>query len=377
MKTIFSAQVLDLWDLHLTQHQGLFAHFERLASQDKLPTLDNLISEADALVHRYASDTAFETALSSTRFNKCPERYKFQTALPVQATDSSDANGEFTGDQVLANTIAFRRDILLYTELSDAISDGDIGRVCEVLKLLIFFFAGASKQNYTSILLDVYCLFKFEATKELKDAIWNNWLVSLTEELGKCVPDDQLQEWHNRFHEDMVPKHGGSEQVHYFRGGRKMEHASKDVIDAGYTTLEKGKLAELLRTSTERAEVMATVRRHRRGHPPSDHPPLPNPSNEESNVLDSDNDSDDGDSDSVQTGGAKSDHNESDNPEYEEEEEGRTIGGSGWEFHMDNDSRDSDGDGSEAEDVEDDEYSADPDVDVDRWAMENDLAADE
>jgi hypothetical protein len=257
-------------------------------------------------------------------------------------------------------------------------------------------------------------------------------LVSLTEELGKCVPDDQLQEWHNRFHEDMVPKHGGSfddpffrdtispnvdffqrlkeemqeafglkghrkthtspsvtnelcmlmdmyrrEQVHYFRGGRKMEHASKDIIDAGYTTLEKGKLAELLRTSTERAEVMATVRRHRRGHPPSDHPPLPNPSNEESNVLDSDNDSDDGDSDSVQTGGAKSDHNESDNPEYEEEEEGRTIGGSGWEFHMDNDSRDSDGDGSEAEDVEDDEYSADPDVDVDRWAMENDLAADE
>jgi hypothetical protein len=136
MKTIFSAQVLDLWDLHLTQHQGLFTHFERLASQDKLPTLDNLISEADALVHRYASDTAFETALSSTSFNKCPERYKFQTALPVQATDSSDANGEFTGDQVLANTIAFRRDILLYTELSDAISDGDIGRVCEVLKVM-------------------------------------------------------------------------------------------------------------------------------------------------------------------------------------------------------------------------------------------------
>ncbi|KAJ7817448.1 hypothetical protein B0H14DRAFT_2374041 [Mycena olivaceomarginata] len=186
MKTIFSAQVLDLWDLHLTQHQGLFAHSERLASQDKLPTLDNLISEADAPVHRYASDTAFETALSSTRFNKCPERYKFQTALSVQATDPSDANCEFTGDQVLANTIAFRRDILLYTELSDAISDGDIGRVCEVLKLLIFFFAGASKQNCTSILLDVYCLFKFEATNELKDAIWNNWLVSLTEELGKC-----------------------------------------------------------------------------------------------------------------------------------------------------------------------------------------------
>jgi hypothetical protein len=139
-------------------------------------------------------------------------------------------------------------------------------------------------------------------------------LVSLTEELGKCVPNDQLQEWHNRFHEDMVPKHGGSfndpffcdtispnvdffqclkeemqeafglkdhrkthtspsvinklcmlmdmycrEQVHYFRAGQKMEHVSKDVIDAGYTTLDKGKLVELLRTLTERAKVMATV----------------------------------------------------------------------------------------------------------------------
>ncbi|KAJ7804194.1 hypothetical protein B0H14DRAFT_3154079 [Mycena olivaceomarginata] len=237
-------------------------------------------------------------------FDECLQLFGYRNA--------HHANREFTGDQVLANTIAFRRDILLYTELSDAISDSDIGRVCEVLKLLIFLFAGASKQNYTSILLDVYCLFKLEATKELKEAIWKQLAGQPDGGAGKCVPDDQLQEWHNRFQEDMVSKHGGSfddpffretispnvdffqrlkeemqeafglnchrkthtspsvtneirmlmdmyrrEQVHYFRAGRKMEHASKDLIDAGYTKLDRGKLAELLRTSTERAEVMA------------------------------------------------------------------------------------------------------------------------
>ncbi|KAJ7190006.1 hypothetical protein GGX14DRAFT_336244, partial [Mycena pura] len=125
---------------------------------------------------------------------------------------------------------------------------------------------------------------------------------------GKGIPDDFMQELHNRFHEDMVPRHGGSfddpffrdtispnvhffqrlkeemeksfglkahhkthtsspvtdeirslmemyrrEKVHYFCSGRNMGHAAKDLISDGYTVLDK-KLTDLLRTSTERAE---------------------------------------------------------------------------------------------------------------------------
>lgn len=157
------------------------------------------------------------------------------------------------------------------------------------------------------------------------------------------------------------------------KGHRKMEHSASDLIDEGYRTLQRNELADMLRTSTERAEVMATVRRHRCGHPLPDQQHLPNPCNEEiDDSSDSDNNSDKSNSESVQSSGPVSDCDKSDGSEHEE----RMIGDSGWDFHIDGNGFESDNEDSEAEDEEHDEYSADPDVDVDRWATENDLPAD-
>ncbi|KAJ7888903.1 hypothetical protein B0H14DRAFT_3713590, partial [Mycena olivaceomarginata] len=212
MNTICKAQFLDIWDIHIAQHRGLLEHFEQLKTENKLPSLDELITEASTLVHRYASDPS---ARDRAILDSCSTNPQIDTSSKLvrsQKRGHQGVNGDsnFTGDRVLANTIMFRHDFLLYFELSDAIQEGDLGRVCEVLK-------GASKHNYASILLDVYCLFKFEATKDMKEGIWNNWLVNLTGLRGKNVPDDQMQEWHNKFHEDMVPKHGGSFDDPFFR----------------------------------------------------------------------------------------------------------------------------------------------------------------
>jgi hypothetical protein len=56
MNTICKAQFLDIWDIHIAQHRGLLEHFEELKTENKLPSLDELIMEASTLVHRYASD---------------------------------------------------------------------------------------------------------------------------------------------------------------------------------------------------------------------------------------------------------------------------------------------------------------------------------
>jgi hypothetical protein len=137
MDTTCKAQFLDIWDLHLTKHGGLSAHFERLNAQNQLPSLEKLILEANTIMRRYALDRAFEMALSSVSLEKSPDEYTFITG-PLSEASSPDSDSQFTGDQVLANTIAFRRDFLLYIELSDTISEGDMGRVCEVLKVNIF-----------------------------------------------------------------------------------------------------------------------------------------------------------------------------------------------------------------------------------------------
>lgn len=54
----------------------------------------------------------------------------------------------------------------------------------------------------------MYCLFWYESSKNLKDAIWNNWLVNITGELGRWIPDDLLQEHYNRWLEEIVEKSG-------------------------------------------------------------------------------------------------------------------------------------------------------------------------
>jgi hypothetical protein len=79
MDTTCKAQFLDIWDLHLAKHGGISAHFERRNAQNQLPSLEELILEANTIVRHYASDRAFETALSSTSLEKSPDECTFIT----------------------------------------------------------------------------------------------------------------------------------------------------------------------------------------------------------------------------------------------------------------------------------------------------------
>ena len=55
-----------------------------------------------------------------------------------------------------------------------------------------------SNQNYKDYMLELYCLLKYEASKDLSNAVLNNMLVNLTGELGKWIEEDLMQEHYNR-----------------------------------------------------------------------------------------------------------------------------------------------------------------------------------
>ncbi|KAJ7053994.1 hypothetical protein C8F01DRAFT_919914, partial [Mycena amicta] len=96
----------------------------------------------------------------------------------------------FGGDRVLANLIIFRRDYLLYYELTKAVSDGDTGRVLEALKVRTITSRGYShgiscspvpaKITYASTYMDLQLFLNHDASPELKAAIMDNWLVNLS-----------------------------------------------------------------------------------------------------------------------------------------------------------------------------------------------------
>lgn len=53
-----------------------------------------------------------------------------------EKTSTSDGGETFMGDRVLSNSVGFMRDALLSREVAEAVADGDVGRVYEVLKVI-------------------------------------------------------------------------------------------------------------------------------------------------------------------------------------------------------------------------------------------------
>ncbi|KAJ8090936.1 hypothetical protein PM082_024860 [Marasmius tenuissimus] len=340
MGAILDAQFLDCWKilLGLSSYCDLIPHFEKLRHEDKLPSFETLLNMSEMLIDCYATPRAYDQALSSSRNNAASDDAKFPvrpmesntTRADMEVDDAAgDSNkgegkkgdgyhkekAEFDGDCVLANSILFKFDYSLWIEVAYAISDGDIGRAFEVMKVWMFMFAGSGNNNYRNILLELWSLFKYESSTGLKDAIWNNWLVNLTGKLGKWIPADLMQEHYNRWLEDHVGKSGmafddpflrksispnvdfflvlkkelelafdlhkrpqahtslhlrdefrsllrlfDEESFHYFTPSRSLGHAAVNFLGLGYEKLNNGVLTELLNRHSSLIDVLKELR---------------------------------------------------------------------------------------------------------------------
>lgn len=107
-------------------------------------------------MNRYASQDAYDQALSQTESSNAPPAMKVTvgppfTAQTVTAADISEGDSpclptedlpkvhqedvHFDGDRVLANSILFLQDFGWWTEIAYAVPEGDIGRVFEIMKV--------------------------------------------------------------------------------------------------------------------------------------------------------------------------------------------------------------------------------------------------
>ncbi|KAF8166721.1 hypothetical protein K438DRAFT_1528770, partial [Mycena galopus ATCC 62051] len=340
MTMIWEARVLDCWRLVLECKDDLLAHFDNLATTKKLPSFDELLAHTSVIRERYASQTAYEQSLDKAEQDEASARKKFpegspwtpqcapETKAPKKSTADKDGPKThkelpgFNGDRVLSNSVLFLMEFGWWVELNYAVPEGDVGRVLEILKIFIFTFAGTSNQNYMGYMLDLYALLEFECSPDLKDALLSNYLFNLRGELGKFVEGDLVQEWNNRWLEDMGTRRGGEfdekfyrrtvapnvlhflkmkedietafnlkrrgkvhtsphlrdetqtllrlyreEELHTFRSGRSMGHAAVNRFDRGYQRLDAGKMNDFLQRSGEYAEMLRDMETLRNGDP--------------------------------------------------------------------------------------------------------------
>ncbi|KAJ6511068.1 hypothetical protein C8R45DRAFT_1068877 [Mycena sanguinolenta] len=249
----------------------LLTHFDNLASKKALPTLDTLLEQANIMREQYASQTAYERSLDKAEQDNAPPRTKFPVGSPWSSPGTNDPTPQpdveseidsempglddipeddipecspdenepeattpsaqkkdvpkkspaqedgptdhkelpgFKGDRVLSNSILFLMEFGWWVELNYAVAEGDVGRVFEIFKIFVFTFAGTSNQNYMAYMLDLYALLEFECSPELKEALLNNWLFNLKGQLGKFLEGDLMQEWNNRWLEDIAGRRG-------------------------------------------------------------------------------------------------------------------------------------------------------------------------
>jgi len=127
-----------------------------------------LLIQVAILVDRYASQDAYEQALSKAESTDAPAAMKVKCCpswtssshgvssmvMNMEVPSSQDTNApslpnesvpmayqetdKFDGDWVLANSILFLQDFNWWMELAFAVPEGDIGRVFEILKVSNF-----------------------------------------------------------------------------------------------------------------------------------------------------------------------------------------------------------------------------------------------
>ncbi|KAJ7687731.1 hypothetical protein B0H17DRAFT_1160422 [Mycena rosella] len=215
----------------------------------------------------------------------------------------------FEGDRVIANEALFLQDMGWWIIAHHAVPEGEIGAVWEILKIWIFSFSGSTNRNYANYLLETYCLHRYEASKDFSDAMLNNWLIRPRRK-AKYIECDWVQEDYNKWLEELVEHKGGDfndhfyrhtlapnvmeflrmkenmesafglkprgkthgaphlrnefqqllrmhkeDQLHLYRPGRTMGHASLNYYALGYEKLDDTRIAKFIEESTAYSDI--------------------------------------------------------------------------------------------------------------------------
>ncbi|KAF9522129.1 hypothetical protein CPB83DRAFT_840712 [Crepidotus variabilis] len=212
---VLDARLLDCWRL-LYQKGDLFKHFDNLASQKDLPSFETLEILARKLYRSYTSIRAQEMVIRGHKFMPDDSAVPTGTAWPLANAhgtffDDPKSNSlptPFKGDQVLARSIAFMREAMLAQELSLSTAEGDVGRVWEVTKILVFSFAGSSHGKYLAYILEMIVTLEVECSTERRKGLLQMTLVNLTGRPGHWSAGDFVQEYFNRLLEAIVERKG-------------------------------------------------------------------------------------------------------------------------------------------------------------------------
>ncbi|KAJ3793040.1 hypothetical protein GGU11DRAFT_854030 [Lentinula aff. detonsa] len=244
---VLDVRMLDCWRL-VFDTPDIFKYFQTLQSKNQIPPIEEFEKTARKLFRSYSSTRGMYNSIhhadlpkessewtnnvpmgtpwtgvtdiptsdigltsirsGASRKAKQPEKKKKKhTKAQKQAEIEREENRKH-GDHVLANSISFMRDTVLSRECANAVASGDVGRVWEVLKVMLFTFAGSSHSKYATYLLETVTTLELESSTNLRNALLRMMVVNLGGKAGAFAPCDLIQEYFNRLLEMIVERKG-------------------------------------------------------------------------------------------------------------------------------------------------------------------------
>ncbi|KAJ6558349.1 hypothetical protein B0H19DRAFT_906888, partial [Mycena capillaripes] len=230
MYLVLDAKLLDIWRLAF-KTDDIFKYFEGLAETRNLPDFETLLPIARKLYRAYGTARGRDHAMYETgttgewaqtipmgsawipqeiedsslekkrkskgkAFNPSAKKKKKKKALPTAPPCE--------GDFVLAQDIDFIRDSLNSRKLTTAVACGDVGRMYECIKYLLFTFGGSTHTNYLNYVLETIVSLELESTPGLKVALLRGLIWNLSGLPEHCEEGDYIVEFFNRLLEDVV-----------------------------------------------------------------------------------------------------------------------------------------------------------------------------
>ncbi|KAJ6503468.1 hypothetical protein C8R47DRAFT_968976 [Mycena vitilis] len=227
---VLDAKLLDIWRIAFKTND-IFEYFEGLVENKTLPDFETLLGMARKLYRAYGTARGRDHAIHDTgSTSEWAQTVPTGSAwIPRDIEESSLENKKSSkkktanpttrkarnpkakplakpckGDFVLAQNIDFIRDGLNSRKLTTAIARGDLGRLYECIKYMLFTFGGSTHTNYLNYVLETIMNLELECSPGLKLALLRGLVWSLTGLTDHCEEGDFIVEFFNRLLEDVV-----------------------------------------------------------------------------------------------------------------------------------------------------------------------------
>ncbi len=236
----------------LPSHADLFQVIDAISARGQLPEIEDLEKLAAELHATYTTEEAvFRSARGRLKTAFPPRGSPWFTSIDSLAVPSAeplassslldaldqsmdgdkaeakpDGKPDPQADCVLARSQDFMREVMRSREATWSIAEGDVGRVWEQLKAIMFSFAGSNHKKYAQYLLETLFDLEWESSPELRETLLEISVVNLSGLPGKFKPGDLVQEYFNRILEAIVQHKGREFGERFIREGiaRNLHH---------------------------------------------------------------------------------------------------------------------------------------------------------